>query len=1778
MSQVRKLLKGQNIPKAQNGYKFHLDSQDIYLTDDQLREIDDQIAALPMERRRFLGNATNAIKNGNQSGNRANNTWTLEMTTGLDERNTNRLKKQKPSLWESLAPTDSYYAKQAGADLLNIIYSVANKPKATTETSKTTRYNRASNFDYDTDISGKQIYSNNPKNKFIEGRFSDYLDWLSDDTWGNSNQWETAIGENEPILRSWYSGFADRSGAETAIKAAMDEVRSKPWDEVSEATKELLAYFNIGNGSTSSTASSSGEQQTFPKQNVFDETGKIVANATNPDGTWKISKGDGKNGTVKDALYTSFTPSDSRPYLLNKDRLARFGLDDSYLNAVVYQNRIYKPEEVSQNVQLAEIMNNVITANNSAKNTNDVWETVGKILNFTDYPNQYISYNSDDYYMPYSSRALRSELGQGNYALADITNSYDTQGNQLYEIYDFNNNGTGQWGFRNPFYYIPTVGRLDYIPEGYTFLNRNWSPMNGYNGWETINGNQYGLVGNFWGADAHDTIPYQIFEDRQGNFWSRQGNGQMTPLDTDLVEWILQGNKPDHNQMLRGTLSGKRRDQEYRPGGGFARVHKEGGKVQLKPLPAKLQMGSRLSVAPNQPEQVTIQNDTPLAHASNIWETLTPADQKEITAAAIDVAGAIAGLVPGGSIAGAVSGLGSTGLFLSAAKDRKGHLDAGDWGQAALATGLDLVSLVPYLGETGKIAKVAKAVTRVAVPLGKAFNAIGLVEASSVLAKNPKDWDTNDLLKLSAGIQSVINIGHSARVRRGESALASKISTIRGKEKLPEVKYTSEKFKGSDGNQIELSGSEISQIIDKTNKTPAQTLRNILKSRGVTEDSLKDVTDDSLLKQFGFIVGKKGAFKWARTTAKQQPKQTREEYSKNGWLGDVFDPLANREFARREYIDNNLSDSNLRSKLGSSVLDATTNTITTPREIITTTSLSPKNTAAGRAYVQSLARLGQAETSWTARPTVKAQETTTVDRTPGMRADAEAAISRGEGLPNTSEMARSAGKLGLDSINEFAASTANINAGVSKAMGSAPGISNNPSTRLGAESVSSKELRKYIVGNAVEKGLSDSEAIEFLNGLSENKRRSVISELRKSKSQRAKDILSVLRDSQKQPRNRTSIKNTERLVKTVGDIKQRGVQRAFNEASAKSAQMALNLQKLRSSKNPMQTLSEISREPDMTEIVNMNPQQFREALNEALRNGVYKQFTGPRLDRNINRIEQQRRDLGLIFKKGGIIKAQSGTRLWELDDWHTPTFNDARTAIGDALKNRTQSVSTSQQSASVQNPDMGGGPEYNLPNLTKYLIPGLSLGRFALNSYFQNKYYRQAVDALNAGRVDKLPTILNAPRNDNPTLDRALQQVQLERMAGVKPVTSDVVANNALWNQREGQLWNREHDILGQRSAFDWDIKNRILEIENQNLANQIETANDNAMRRAAVNSAIKQQAMELTQRRGQSWENLGLEIQNNLQKDRNVMLNYNRAQYAKQLQSGYDNKFDQYFPGARAAYNALPVEEAAKYTDLEDYVRRTRQNDWAAHVNDLASLQEANAQLMQEWMYGNALNYSYPSWLTGRTSSIGIPFGRYKNGGTVKAQEGVSLKLTHPWKQNKRIETKPDGSIVGIIEEIDNTGTLTTREVLLQGPIKQETNSSNKSTSGSQVQSSKTENPVVNLTNPKPDILSTFSNFEPLKFSIWGDNVNKKSILSTSIMPKEYLPELYNQQKDYTDLVNVLEQLTTRYKKGGYLRGSTRYKNEPDEQIWIDNNKSTHKAIAKLSDNTIKLLLRALK
>jgi len=1779
MSQVRKLLQGNGgIPKT---YNLILDGQTFTINDDQLTQINNEIASLNPRYRAYLGGVSSTIASGTFVGNRAKNEISVSALSNLNDKELDFLREGKQNLWEAITDSNTYRAKEAINEALNIVSRVVNKTQSSKNdtTSKAIAYNRKANFDYDT-VEGKQVFSSNPKNQFIIDRFKSYLDWLSDDTWDNSNQWEEKLGDNEAILRSWYNNAGDRTKAQTIIDNALNEVRSKPWEDVSETTKELLAYFNIGNGSTVSGGESSSEQK--PKTNIFDENGKIKANATNEDGTWQIQIGDGTNDTIKDAIYTSFTPSDSRPYLINKDRLAQFGLDDSYINSVVYQNRIYKPEEVAKNVQLAAIMNDVIRANNSAKSTDDVWKNVGELLNFTDNENHYVTYNSDVHYMPYSSYKLRNELGKGAYALADITNSYDTQGNTLYEIYDFNDIGSGQWGFRNPFYYIPTVGRLNYIPEGYKFLNRNWNPMNAYSGWQNINGKEYGLVGNYWGSDSHDTIPYQIFEDRDGNFFTRAGDGRMIQLDPDLVNAIINENlKPNHRQMLYGTLSGKRRGVEYQPGGGFARVHKEGGKVELKPLPAKLQMGSKLSVAPNQPEQISVQ-ESPLAYSSNVWETLTPADQKEIIAAGIDVAGAIAGLVPGGSIAGAVSGLGSTGLFMSAAKERKGHLDASDWGQAALATGLDLVSLVPYLGETGKIAKIAKAVTRVAVPLGKAFSLLGLSQAASVLSKNPKDWDTNDLLKLSAGIQSVINIGHSAHVRRGESALASEISKIKGK---PSAKSYSLKI---GDNDIVLTPEEVKALTDKSNNAE-EVLQGILRGRNISDDQMPNLSE--LLEKFGFNVKSRGIGKNKRTIAVAQEPEQNPEYTKYGWLLDDFDPSATREFKRRKYIDSNLTD-DVRAKLKPSLFETNNTTINGPRETITVSSSSLKNTPETRAYIQSLARQGQVKTSWFAKPKLEANETITVDRTPGLRADAEAAIARGEGLPNVSEMAKDAGKAGMESINTFAESTRNENvaAGVSKALGEKPITSEDRVLRLGANAISNEQLIKDLNDPSVD-------GVGLLLGLSERKRNSLLNAISKpGTGNRAKRIRrEYLKSKGVSDIFESATKHADdfsaRLIASE-DVKRANTKDAFDQAR----DIANALVQLRESKDPMSTLRLLSNRKGFDQWAYDHPEEFREALEYAKQHGSYSKLSKnakKKYDFELNQLMEGR---NLIFKQGGIIREQAGGVIhWEwwddkgvrhVEDQQVPydfspeqldeeirkrtpnvinmdwdknrgyrrmpkytiirnssstnkveqtenkpvqsvqtvqavqnsseprllpdtsnsyepdtnysvspyqafpyTFNyqnnvrdvieatskpteqkivkiktnkqkdlsDLVNVLENLLENRkdggilkaqsglkfdpnwkvpgwqieeptplwkqrslypegtepkigynttvpgvlgmsdfdiTNGVSSAdiitgkKTSADIRSKakiDLGGGYNDDISDKTKWINPLISTFRYGLNAWAQRKYTDQGIKAINAGRFNELPVWQNLPVMTNPTLDRQLQQVHLERMAGMKPVTSDLIANNALWNQREGQLYDRENDIYGKQSAFQWDAAREGMNIMNQNLANQIKVANDNRARSAALNSAIEQQKMAFIQMLNQSRQNALYEVQNNVANDRKTMLAYAQNQHNQQLQRDYDSYLRRTYSDAASKYATLDYAERSKYTDLEDYILR----NVLGSAEDIATQKSKMWNEQLRWNYDNALNYNY-SFLNGKTSTVGNR--TLKKGGRVNGTTRYTL------------------------------------------------------------------------------------------------------------------------------------------------------------------------------------------
>ena len=451
----------------------------------------------------------------------------------------------------------------------------------------------------------------------------------------------------------------------------------------------------------------------------------------------------------------------------------------------------------------------------------------------------------------------------------------------------------------------------------------------------------------------------------------------------------------------------------------------------------------------------------------------------------------------------------------------------------------------------------------------------------------------------------------------------------------------------------------------------------------------------------------------------------------------------------------------------------------------------------------------------------------------------------------------------------------------------------------------------------------------------------------------------------------------------------------------------------------------------------------------------------------------------LTEKQGGIIKAQSGNQLpsalvWDYKkpmpslngrdtEWErfitkrigiaglkdpglngTPTTGllnpnpaniptaQATTNTRGLLDKRSEYLRNLSQSNNVsdnRSDGEGGGYTKNLSGMS--ILPLISAGRFALTSHFQNKYNRQGKAAIEAGRYHEIAPVLNAPTTDNPILDRAIRNIQSERMLGIKPVTSDYIQNNAVKQQRESQLFDRERELTGQRSQDYTDKLNQILAVNNQNINAATQVANANRARDAAIDSAKLQQDQILTQQRAQSWDNLGLEAETNLKNDLDILRALERNRFVTNQTKAY--------------------QEALKGRIGDDLY-----NQW----ENLGTKQDEYDDIV-DWLYKtNKSEYD----------SRGI--------GTWNKEQIQNMRnLIDQWDANN---------------------------------------------------------------------VRTYFNIRP---DGWLSNLLFGKTSSIGIA-----------------------------RKGGTLRGNTRYKNEPDEQIWIDNNKATQQAIAKLSDNVIKLLLRALK
>lgn len=336
--------------------------------------------------------------------------------------------------------------------------------------------------------------------------------------------------------------------------------------------------------------------------------------------------------------------------------------------------------------------------------------------------------------------------------------------------------------------------------------------------------------------------------------------------------------------------------------------------------------------------------------------------------------------------------------------------------------------------------------------------------------------------------------------------------------------------------------------------------------------------------------------------------------------------------------------------------------------------------------------------------------------------------------------------------------------------------------------------------------------------------------------------------------------------------------------------------------------------------------------------------------------------------------------------------------IAEEEAKKAQAVNTTQ--VSKQNDVSGlkdlsiGTFNYDIPSKLKYFSPAISAGRYLQTAIAQKKDLDYATKALNAGRFNELATWANAPTTENAYLDRQMQQINRERMAGIKPVTSNAIDNYAMWNQNNQQYLARENDVLGKQSAYYSDIKKQQLDIMNRNLAEQVAVRNRNIERQKAIDVAVGNLKREYNQRLDASRQNASLEVQNNVKSDIDYLNKLNLFNYQNKLNDAYDKAIDSLFVGARSAWNSLGYDKQAQYGDFDTFLQKhdDYKDIYAKNKAQIDLWDRQRQERLLQWNVDNKLNYGYPGWSLGSTSIVGLPFKR-KKGGKVNGHTRYTLE-----------------------------------------------------------------------------------------------------------------------------------------------------------------------------------------
>lgn len=1415
---------------------------------------------------------------------------------------------------------------------------------AETKSKKTKVSNGKIKIDYDT-IDGVQKYSDNPSNKLIDPQIAAYLAYLGDEKWGEANEWENELGDNDRILKAWYNGFEGDKGtaAKAAIDAALAEVRSKPWNEVSEASRELLAYFNIVGPDEQVNGSSNSS--------YVDENGQIKKNAQNSKGQWGTYRGNGENGTTKDVLYTTYDAGEL-PYLINADRLGLFeGLDDSYLNSVLYGGRFYRPDEISQNVRLQQIMDDVARINNNATNASKLYNDLKGIINYTDYGDSignYLNYDSSQHYI--SNKAIREYLANTPYAAVfDATPAYGVNGERIYGIYDFGKNGENPYGFRNPYYLVVDADgnlRLNSNNQSnwseedlrgvFDFLNRDYGEANDFaRAREVINGKSYGRIDI---TDRVDGGSYHFVVDDTGNVYHVKNNGELELMDSDLATRILNGEQIVPHDIDESRKNAKREvrrmarlDSNWHP----TVSRKEGGKI--KELPLKLQAGSRLLTKSSTVEELNPVDDR-MSDASTLskykWDELSDADKNDIRAVGLDLAGAITSLIPTPYtvIGGAAAGLGATGLMTAA------DIERGDFhlGRTITSAGMDVLGAIPIIGSSAKLAKIGKLVAKspkLLKNLSNIFIAAGFANAVPTLNKlvkeGPKSLTTDDLYALSGAVQASLGVGVRAKQRAGDAKLAEMISKTDAKTKVtteaPKVKEV----------EVKLKPEEVTEITGAKEKAGETLRKKIEATKGVDKEKLG--TDEELLKKFGFETGENGEIKiseGATHTAKVTGKETtvakaadtvkkvlpgKNKYSKYGFISDLWNGAAKR----RAYIDNAMNTPEIRSEIDATLANMEPN----------------EGKAIKRAYGRS-----QFRTAMENKMSVE-----DVKKTIG---------TEGKGEYYSWVPTRETALVPIETPNAPKESKIQIPSGRSDERIEVQRIIESPIK-------SPEEIPAELRTNNDILALPSAERL----ALPENTGEAAI----------------VLRDK------------PIALPVTSKNYKQASMEKR-----------AANLRRLQKSQNPLKTLTDLQKQD--SDKLFTNEEEFNAVMQALIRKNAVTRgnntTNGQRYMANlVNKIKELKR-VGRLYKHGGIIKGQVGIANLNSPYWQSllplmaqykrnqepvPTGPSIPTPGAETGSQFEESLNKNRQEAIQKGIDehtskMG----YNYRNWEMdQRIPywGLRAAQYLGVLGFQKKDRDLGHKQVEAARFHESPVTLNQYRTDSPALQHAENNLQQQQMNGLKAVTSDSTQYYAHKLAQQKAINDYLKDLTAQKSAFESQMNMQNVGIQNQNIANAVQTANSNAARDASINSAHYTVDREYNTNRKQSFENGMLEVTNALKLDNEKLLKLGQLHAWEGFDRNYENALAG-IPGYSEWKNTYEndPELRKKYSTLDDYIEAEHPESWGLYRNTRDAAEKARQKAQYEWTVRNGLMIPRPN------AGFNGPAG-YRKGGRVNGTTRYTLE-----------------------------------------------------------------------------------------------------------------------------------------------------------------------------------------